>query len=199
MQSDSKADPASREPSWLGLFLGATAIVLFAIALSGQPNLVDNERRVGAYVLDAVHNVVAAGVVPVIAAGNDRDTFGLGTVGSPGSAADAITVGAVSNTHVFDATMSIRAEGAPASLEGIPIASAVLFPPSFGRIARPLVDVSTLTSTSGTPVDRRLCGPDDDPNNQAKPPLARGSLNGAIALPRSSQRLHPRIKPEANQ
>ena len=132
--------------------------------------------------LDAVHNVVAAGVVPVIAAGNDRDTFGLGTVGSPGSAADAITVGAVSNTHVFDATMSIRAEGAPASLEGIPIASAVLFPPSFGRIARPLVDVSTLTSTSGTPVDRRLCGPDDDPNNQAKPPLARGSLNGAIAL-----------------
>jgi len=56
MQSNSMADPTSREPSWLGLFLGATAIVLFAIALSGQPNLLDNERRVGAYVLDAVQN-----------------------------------------------------------------------------------------------------------------------------------------------
>src|SRR5439155_25054234 len=50
--------------------------------------------------LDAVRNVAAAGVVPVIAAGNDRDSLGLGTVGSPGSAPDAITVAAVSNTHV---------------------------------------------------------------------------------------------------
>src|SRR5262245_23929792 len=55
MQSDSKAD-SMPPPPWLGFFLGATAIVLFVIALSGQPNLLDNERRVGAYVLDAVHN-----------------------------------------------------------------------------------------------------------------------------------------------
>src|SRR5689334_23392918 len=34
----------------------------------------------------AVHAVAAAGVVPVIAAGNDRDDFGVGSVGSPGSA-----------------------------------------------------------------------------------------------------------------
>jgi minor extracellular serine protease Vpr len=132
--------------------------------------------------LDAVHNIAAAGVVPVIAAGNDRDTFGLGTVGSPGSAPDAITVGAVSNTHVFDPTLSIRAEGAPASVEGIPIASAVLFPAMFERETHPLVDVGTLTSTSGAPVDRRLCGPDDDPNNEAMSPLAAGALSEAIAL-----------------
>src|SRR5919108_216511 len=49
--------------------------------------------------IDVVHNVAAAGVVPVISAGNDRDDFGMGTVGSPGSAPDAITVAAVSNTH----------------------------------------------------------------------------------------------------
>ena len=30
-----------------------------------------------------VNNVVQAGVVPVISAGNDLDLFGLGTVGSP--------------------------------------------------------------------------------------------------------------------
>ena len=34
----------------------------------------------------AVHNTVLAGVVPVIAAGNDREDFGLGTTGSPGTA-----------------------------------------------------------------------------------------------------------------
>ena len=32
-----------------------------------------------------VHNVALAGVVPVIAAGNDRDDYGLGTVSSPGA------------------------------------------------------------------------------------------------------------------
>ena len=35
--------------------------------------------------------IVAAGVVPVISAGNDRDDFGLGSVGAPGTAPDAIS------------------------------------------------------------------------------------------------------------
>ena len=43
----------------------------------------------------AVPNVVRAGVVPVISAGNDRDFFGLGTAGSPATSPDAISVGAV--------------------------------------------------------------------------------------------------------
>src|SRR5262249_5512626 len=44
-----------------------------------------------------------------------------------------------------------------------------------------LVDVGSLTS-GGLPIDRRLCGPDDDPNNDGKTPLSAGALNGAIAL-----------------
>ena len=37
--------------------------------------------------IPAVNNVAAAGVVPVISAGNDSDDFGFGTTGSPGTAA----------------------------------------------------------------------------------------------------------------
>ena len=45
--------------------------------------------------VEAVRNVAAAGVVPVISAGNDRDDYGLGSAGSPGTAPDAISVAAV--------------------------------------------------------------------------------------------------------
>ena len=51
--------------------------------------------------VEAVRNVVAAGVVPVISAGNDRDDYGLGSAGSPGTAPEAISVAALSNTHVY--------------------------------------------------------------------------------------------------
>ena len=44
--------------------------------------------------VEAVRNVAAAGVVPVISAGNDRDDYGVGSAGSPGSAPDAISVAA---------------------------------------------------------------------------------------------------------
>ena len=37
-------------------------------------------------IIEAVRNVAAAGVVPVISAGNDRDDYGLGSAGSPGTA-----------------------------------------------------------------------------------------------------------------
>src|SRR5207237_8779995 len=36
--------------------------------------------------VEAIHNLSASGVVPVIAAGNDRDDFGLGSAGSPATA-----------------------------------------------------------------------------------------------------------------
>ena len=48
---------------------------------------------------ETVHNTALAGVVPVIAAGNDREDFGLGTAGSPGTAPDAISVAATSRTR----------------------------------------------------------------------------------------------------
>jgi subtilisin family serine protease len=49
-------------------------------------------------VVRAIEGAAAAGVVPVIAAGNDFLEFGRGSVGSPGSAPDAITVAAVDQT-----------------------------------------------------------------------------------------------------
>lgn len=45
-------------------------------------------------VVRALDNAAAAGVVPVVAAGNDYDIAGLGSIGSPGSAPAAISVAA---------------------------------------------------------------------------------------------------------
>jgi subtilisin family serine protease len=45
-------------------------------------------------VVQALDNAAAAGVVPVVAAGNDFESAGLGSVGSPGNAPAAITVAA---------------------------------------------------------------------------------------------------------
>jgi minor extracellular serine protease Vpr len=134
--------------------------------------------------IEVIRNVTAAGIVPVISAGNDRDEFGMGSVGSPGSAPEAITVAAVSNTHVFAPVLSVRSAGAPADLKSIAIASAggTLFPSAYAFGSHRLVDVGALSGTNGTPVDRHLCGPDDDTNNPAKSSLRPASLNGDIAL-----------------
>jgi minor extracellular serine protease Vpr len=128
--------------------------------------------------IDVIHNVVLAGVVPVISAGNDRDQFGMGTVGSPGTAPDAITVAATSNTHVFSPVLTVRSAGAPAGLAAIPVASAggARFPGTLSFTPNDLVDVGSLG------VDRHLCGPDNDPNNANKTSLPAGSLTGVIAL-----------------
>jgi subtilisin family serine protease len=48
-------------------------------------------------VVQAIEGAAAAGVVPVIAAGNDFTDFGYGSVSSPGNAPDAITVAAVNS------------------------------------------------------------------------------------------------------
>ena len=61
--------------------------------------------------IDALDNVAAAGVVPVISAGNDRDDFGLGSVGSPSNAPSAISVAAVSNLHVFGSELTVTGGG----------------------------------------------------------------------------------------
>jgi len=51
-------------------------------------------------VVAAINRAAAAGVVPVIAAGNDFDEFGAGSVSSPGNASGAITVAAVTSNGV---------------------------------------------------------------------------------------------------
>ena len=49
----------------------------------------------------AIDGAAAAGVVPVVAAGNDNEEFGRGSIASPGSAASAITVGAATPNGVI--------------------------------------------------------------------------------------------------
>ena len=46
-------------------------------------------------VVRGIEGAAAAGVVPVIAAGNDFTAFGYGSISSPANAPDAITVAAV--------------------------------------------------------------------------------------------------------
>jgi subtilisin family serine protease len=133
--------------------------------------------------VEAIHDTVAAGVVTVIAAGNDRDDFGNGSAGSPGTAPDAISVAATSNTHVFGASLDVTAPGAPATLRGVPYAGAngTRPPSAWSRADQQLVDVATIAGTDGKPVESHLCGPPgalDTPRGTLPP----GSLRGAIAL-----------------
>src|SRR5439155_2003145 len=48
-------------------------------------------------VVKAIDGAAAAGVVPVVAAGNDFDPFGYGSIGSPANAAGAISAAAVNS------------------------------------------------------------------------------------------------------
>ena len=131
-------------------------------------------------ILEAVGNVARAGVVPVISAGNDRDEFGFGTVGSPGVAEEAISVAAVSNTHVFAPPLQVLAADAPVSLRNIPMAAA--FDPPAATQQRTLVDVTTIMGRNGRPVDSLLCGLGLDPNDPNSNALPAGSLTGMVAL-----------------
>ena len=78
-------------------------------------------------VVQALAAAARAGVVPVVAAGNDYEEFGRGSVGSPGSAPDAITVGAVTTTRggADDVVASFSSSGpTPLSLRLKPEVSA---------------------------------------------------------------------------
>jgi minor extracellular serine protease Vpr len=132
--------------------------------------------------VDALDNVAAAGVVPVISAGNDRDDFGLGSVGSPSNAPAAISVAATSNLHVFGSELTLTGPGAPTSLQHLPFAFNVGVPSSWVA-GQTLVDVGALTGTDGRPVERHVCAPTGfDPNDPRFSTLPSGSLAGMVAL-----------------
>ena len=95
-------------PQIVAAFEDAVADGMDVINFSGGGPMLDPRNDA---LVEAVHNVAAAGVVPVISAGNDRDDFGLGSVGAPGTAPDAISVAAVSNTHVFVPTLTVLGAG----------------------------------------------------------------------------------------
>jgi subtilisin family serine protease len=63
----------------------------------GEPEI-DLDRDI---VVKAIDAAADAGVVPAIAAGNDFDVFGNGSISSPGDAPDAITAAAVSKDSVI--------------------------------------------------------------------------------------------------
>jgi len=130
--------------------------------------------------IEMARNTAAAGVVPVIAAGNDRDDFGLGSVASPGTAPAAITVAAVTNNHVFAPALSVTAPSAPDTLRQIPIEKAST-PAAWSVSDQTLVDVGSVVGTNGQPVERHLCGPPENPNGPVQP-LPSHSLDGAIVL-----------------
>jgi minor extracellular serine protease Vpr len=132
--------------------------------------------------IESIANVAAAGVVPVISAGNDRDEFGMGTAGAPGTAPEAISVAAVSNTHVFAPFLTLMSPGAPSSLLQVPVVpTSRPIPRRWASPGATIVDVGSIVGTSGTPVDRRLCGMGANVNS-GRSPLPRRALRGAIAL-----------------
>jgi subtilisin family serine protease len=132
--------------------------------------------------IDALNNVAAAGVVPVISAGNDRDDFGYGSVGSPSNAPSAISVAAVSNLHVFGTELTVTGPGAPASLQHIPYSFNARVAPSW-IAGQSLLDVGEVAGTNGQPVDRHVCSPPGfDPNDSRFSSLPSGSLAGTVAL-----------------
>ena len=130
---------------------------------------------------EAVHNTALAGVVPVIAAGNDREDFGLGSAGSPGTAPDAISVAATSNSHVFAPALTVT--GGPPSLGAVPIqgAGGAKLPTAWSSADQTIVDVSSVLGTDGKPVDTHLCGSATDPNGSLGT-IVKDSLAGKIAL-----------------
>ena len=132
--------------------------------------------------VETLRNVVAAGTVPVIAAGNSRDDFGFGSIDSPGSSPDAITVAASSNVHVFGPSMTLQDQRAPANLRDVPFKTVLPARAFTGWQTRDqtIVDVGSITGTDGRPVDRQLCGVTHP--NALDTTLPRTALSGTIAL-----------------
>src|SRR5581483_3391896 len=165
-------------PELVAAFESAVADGMNVINFSGGGPQTD---PVNDAMIPTVANTVAAGVLPVIAAGNDRDDFGLGSVGSPGTAPEAISVAAVSNNHVFAPALTVTSP-AVSGLGPIPFQPAAQTPPAaWASVDQKLVDVGTIVGTDGKPVESHLCGPPSNLNDGAST-LPRGSLTGAIAL-----------------
>ena len=162
----------AQTPEIIAAFEAAVRDGMNVINFSGGGPMTDPANDA---LVEAVSNVAAAGVVPVISAGNDREEFGLGSAGAPGVAPDSIAVAALSNTHVFGPALTLGGR----TFNFVP--AGVLPPAAWGTSDRALIDIGTIVGRDGKPVDRQLCAAGDDPN-AATNNLPRGSLAGAIAL-----------------
>jgi len=94
-----------------------------------------------------VENAVKAGMVVVIAAGNEGDTgFStptLGTISSPGDAPSAIAVGATTNSHFLTEGVEVPGSGVPSNLQKLAGSFGNGNIPA-GAVSGPLVDVTAL-------------------------------------------------------
>ena len=151
-------------PEIVAAFEAAVADGMNVINFSGGSAQADPRTDA---MMETVANVVRAGVVPVISAGNDRDFFGLGTTGAPATAPEAISVGATTNSHVFDASLAVVSPAV--SFGRIPFVASDSIPPGWLTSNQRLVDVGAIPGVS-----RLLCGDGAQ--------LPGGSLRGAIAL-----------------
>ena len=71
-------------------------------------------------VIPAIRGAARAGVVTTVSAGNDGDDAGDGTIGSPATAPDAISVGATTNDRFFGVPVHVTGPGAvPPNLASI--------------------------------------------------------------------------------
>ena len=172
-----RASPASRRSAWIGnyrVFNVPTPVGHVAEHAGDRGRLRGSRaRRHGRHQLlrrrpadrprerradRAVSNVAAAGVVPVIAAGNERDDFGLGTPARPArrptrspsrpcrtprlrAVADRVQLARAGEPCA--ASRSARRRRPPAAWE---------------THDQTLVDVGSITGPDGRPVDRQLCG-----------------------------------------
>jgi subtilisin family serine protease len=90
--TNSGLSPNANSPAIVAAIEAAVADGMDVINFSGGEPEIEPSRDIVALALDAA---AAAGVVPVVAAGNEYSEFGAGSVSSPSSAARAISVGAV--------------------------------------------------------------------------------------------------------
>ena len=92
VQTDSGLSPNANPPAIVAAIEAAVADGMDVINFSGGEPEIEASRDVVALALDAA---AAAGVVPVVSAGNDYSDVGAGSVSSPANSVRAISVGAV--------------------------------------------------------------------------------------------------------
>jgi subtilisin family serine protease len=99
----------------------------------------------------ALANAARAGIPSVVAAGNDFDTRGYGSISSPGTSATAITVAATSTSSVFGVSGRVGGEGSPALAPFTAV-------PSLGpRVTAALTRPTRLVLAEAYGLDRRGC------------------------------------------
>ena len=118
--------------------------------------------------VDAVENAIRRGMAVVVDAGNSGDVGlvapALGSITTPGTAPNAITVGGTTNSHAFYSTVRPVGDSVPTNIREIDAQLTVGLKPR-EPITAPLVDVSTKND-----------------NGLACQPLGNNTLKGSIAL-----------------